>query len=728
MQAHLESDQDDLVLCCSTFDPGLTGSFTISLECPQDPSARLELLPPLGAGKHASNPVGSLVDLSSEPSIDPTAFEPVYHRAGKGVSKDQSSEVIRRVETIVSQLPPGVLFNDMEFDANLSSIGQADWDATAKVRSWRRPSEIAGASATLFDTGGGSRGIVLGESSTAWIMGTLNLIAADDAEMAKLFIETSYADRGIYVVKILTEEAGSQIPWRVVVIDDRIPCGSDGLPCFARSADTSAFWVCLVEKALAKIHGSYGKLTSPLSVSATLRALGMLSGGSKKEVLLPIAGGNADAAWASLQASWDTPHLRGVMLSSSLGTASAAAAAGIVPDRPYSLLTNCDVEGVGRMVKLRGFYGEPEWNGKWSDRDTSWTNQLRNFLNYKDAADGTFFMSFEDMCKYFSHLLLVEEASEHSSFARVDAEWADASGPTTTSWRANHQWLLHVTKPTRINVEISQLGTIDSAGFLIMRANDAPYGRRRKLWVDESDIIHHLQPVQGSISSLEFDITPMANGKPYVIIPYRDQPEASTFTMKVYCKEDDFGELPFKIEFIRPEFDWFTSRVQVPWSQVATVGSGDIRGGLQIFMRSEFEGDVQMILYADSSFDSPDFLLALVKDIGTRSAALKRLPPNPMVVAKSRPDGLSCVNQLPNNEGHIAMPLLQEAPEQIPQGVCTITIYSERRIDVSLLSGEWVCDLCRPGHCPYMMLLQKMDTIEMCIEARCADMDSILGN
>ncbi|MFN9907026.1 MAG: C2 family cysteine protease, partial [bacterium] len=40
-----------------------------------------------------------------------------------------------------------------------------------------------------------------------------------------------------------------------VLVDDYLPC-RDGKPIFAH-ARNSGFWVCLVEKAWAKLHGSY---------------------------------------------------------------------------------------------------------------------------------------------------------------------------------------------------------------------------------------------------------------------------------------------------------------------------------------------------------------------------------------------------------------------------------------------------------------------------------------
>uniref|UniRef100_A0A3Q4HTR5 Calpain catalytic domain-containing protein n=1 Tax=Neolamprologus brichardi TaxID=32507 RepID=A0A3Q4HTR5_NEOBR len=47
--------------------------------------------------------------------------------------------------------------------------------------------------------------------------------------------------------------------WTEVTIDDRLPCINSSL-CFSRCHSPTAFWVALLEKAYAKLHGSYERL------------------------------------------------------------------------------------------------------------------------------------------------------------------------------------------------------------------------------------------------------------------------------------------------------------------------------------------------------------------------------------------------------------------------------------------------------------------------------------
>ena len=50
--------------------------------------------------------------------------------------------------------------------------------------------------------------------------------------------------------------------WRVVTIDDQLPCRNDKHLIFSRCKDDNEFWVPLMEKAFAKLNGSYISIES----------------------------------------------------------------------------------------------------------------------------------------------------------------------------------------------------------------------------------------------------------------------------------------------------------------------------------------------------------------------------------------------------------------------------------------------------------------------------------
>lgn len=64
--------------------------------------------------------------------------------------------------------------------------------------------------------------------------------------------------------------------WQEVYIDDRLPQRA-GSYCYARCSDPNEFWVALVEKAVAKLHGSYEAIEGGMPIEAMVDLTGGLA-------------------------------------------------------------------------------------------------------------------------------------------------------------------------------------------------------------------------------------------------------------------------------------------------------------------------------------------------------------------------------------------------------------------------------------------------------------------
>lgn len=121
-----------------------------------------------------------------------------------------------------------------------------------------------------------------------------------------------------------------------VVVDDWIPCEARGKPAFATSRKGNELWVSILEKAYAKLHGSYEALEG----GQVHDALVDLTGGAGEEIDLTNEVAQLDLAsghlWSQLQRFKQEGFLLGA--GSPSGSDVHVSSSGIVQNHAYSLL------------------------------------------------------------------------------------------------------------------------------------------------------------------------------------------------------------------------------------------------------------------------------------------------------------------------------------------------------------------------------------------------------
>jgi len=125
---------------------------------------------------------------------------------------------------------------------------------------WRRPEAIFGRHCQLFGSEGGSALSALrlgaGQLGDTYLLGALAALSARPALVRRLFVSTRGARHGVYTLQLWRHEQ-----WVQVTVDSLLPCdGRTGAPLFARPRREDGFWLALVEKACAKLAGSYAAL------------------------------------------------------------------------------------------------------------------------------------------------------------------------------------------------------------------------------------------------------------------------------------------------------------------------------------------------------------------------------------------------------------------------------------------------------------------------------------
>ncbi|KAG3255991.1 calpain 12 [Ictidomys tridecemlineatus] len=185
--------------------------------------------------------------------------------------------------------------------------------------------------------------------------------------------------------------------WVDVVVDDRLPV-REGKLMFVRSEQRNEFWAPLLEKAYAKLHGSYE----------------VMRGGHMNEAFVDFTGGVGEV----LYLRQDTPGLfsalRHALVKESLVGATALSDRGeyrtedgLVRGHAYSV-TGTHKMSLGftkvRLLRLRNPWGRVEWTGAWSDSCPRWDAlpaEWREALLVKKE-DGEFWMELQDFLRHFN--------------------------------------------------------------------------------------------------------------------------------------------------------------------------------------------------------------------------------------------------------------------------------------------------------------------------------------
>ena len=169
--------------------------------------------------------------------------------------------------------------------------------------------------------------------------------------------EQEFNDEGVYAVKFYRDGK-----WRIVVVDDYLPCDKDGTLCFAKPGPGGAeLWAMLAEKAYAKLAGSFEAIIGGQE-STALRDItkGMpmrlkISSSNPSSCDQRFKGSSGDdELWTELVNHQTEEEIDLMGCSTSLATADAA---GIITGHAYSLLETKVVRVDGgraeRLVKIR---------------------------------------------------------------------------------------------------------------------------------------------------------------------------------------------------------------------------------------------------------------------------------------------------------------------------------------------------------------------------------------
>ncbi|KAJ6242858.1 calpain-15 [Anaeramoeba flamelloides] len=369
-------------------------------------------------------------------------------------SQEELDKIILDIENEVKH--SNKKFVDRSFPHNLTSLcGKVSKVPSKfyKVAQWRRPfTSKKNETVSLFKDGFDPSDIRQGMLGDCYLLSSLSVLTLHPKLMENIFVYSKNEKYGFFIVKLFFNDK-----WEYVLIDDYFPCKSNLKSAFGHSNDPLELWVQVLEKAYAKIFGSYMAIEGGF----VHLALSNLSGGvpeliemQKKEVVEQIQNGQL---WIKLLNYHHNEFLIGT--GSNAGSDTNLSKGGIVKGHAYSILNVVEIDG-HQLLQLRNPWGDTEWNGDWSDKSPLWTKRLKVKLGWKDEDDGTFWMSFQDFVKEYRNLYVCKLFPNSWSSVTFAGKWKGETAGGCLNFKdscyKNPHYLLSIDMPTHCYITLTQ--------------------------------------------------------------------------------------------------------------------------------------------------------------------------------------------------------------------------------------------------------------------------------
>ncbi|XP_063775090.1 calpain-8-like [Pseudophryne corroboree] len=380
-------------------------------------------------------------------------------------------------------LASGTLFEDPTFPARQPSLGVNDLGPKSdQVQGlvWKRPAEIK--PNPQFITDGATRGDVRqGALGDCWFLCSIASLTLNEDCLYRVVpkdqsFDTNYA--GIFHFKFW--QYGE---WVDVIVDDRLPT-KKGKLMFVKSTTANEFWSALLEKAYAKLNGSYEAL----------------KGGYPIEALVDFTGGIGEVyesekapknLFQIIQKALKARFLVGCCTRSE-GAGEIVMNTNVVKNHAYTLTGAEEVTYRGnrvQIIRVRNPWGHKEWNGAWSDSAPEWKEvdpKVRAELNFK-CDDGETWMPLSSLLDEFYRVEICNltldpvGSNENHRWCLIEFNGSWTAGSTAGGCKDNATfWTNPQFRITLEDADGDQIGNADAPCCSVV-VNLMQKGRRRKL-------------------------------------------------------------------------------------------------------------------------------------------------------------------------------------------------------------------------------------------------------
>lgn len=225
---------------------------------------------------------------------------------------------------------------------------------------------LGGSGLRLFKDGIEPNDIQQGSLGDCYFLSSLAALAEKPERIKQMFLHRKRNPEGVYGMSLCKNGTA-----RPVFVDEMIPT-REGRIAYSR-AHGQEMWVVVLEKAWAKLHGSYERIEAGDSVN-TIRDLIGAPGDSYNM----RQADEFEGLWEKIQKA----DQRDWIISCSIDDRDEQETArltelGLVPGHAYTCLRVAVLDDGTQLLRIRNPWGNFEWKGDWGDDSDMWTDEKK---------------------------------------------------------------------------------------------------------------------------------------------------------------------------------------------------------------------------------------------------------------------------------------------------------------------------------------------------------------
>jgi len=465
------------------------------------------------------------------------------------------------------------LCTDPEFAPGVTSLypdpAQPPASAVSNI-SWRR------VSGTLYLPTGKTPKLLQGIMNNQHFLGAVAAVAVKQDLLLDLIVSDDHAEQGVYTFQFYKHGC-----WHQVSIDNYLPClDTEDRLAFACSGNVGELWPSFLEKAYAKLHGSYFALEG----GSILDVLTDLTGGVAHKIKLDTEQGEMDVTTGLV---WDQIcellASGGVMACQARhpGDSDSAGPSGLLKNLVYNVMDARQLDDGTRLLRVHCPWPSGLWHGPWSAGSYEWSAPAAQPLMPLFAAtmqdDATFWISYRDFTSFFTRLYACRlfPPTWHQLTLHCGWQGASAGGPyyaqvgqkdgeammsMSSTWCCNPQFRITVRKTCDIFVCLGQQDPLvanrrhvrkalrrRTIGMQVLRIPLSALGRRWEVRGNEL-----MQEVALTASREAMAVFRAEPGYAYVAVPYAGRAgDEGAFVLRVFSSSPlEVEQLPSPLSLV----------------------------------------------------------------------------------------------------------------------------------------------------------------------------------